>query len=240
MKQMIFLWAALCASLTGPALAAEPREAKPEVAAKVLDTYAKCIVSQKASYASSFVLTVGRLPQDEYDELIEPRCMKMWVGKLKMNGFRFRAALAEALIDRQPIALDSAELGRVEPLNWLVPVPFTALDPDTGKQISDDELPKARQAHDAKVAAYFDYLIGECVVRSKPASVLQLVGTKPNSAEELASFKELSPHIVDCVPQGEAVRFLRANLRAALATSYYRLAHAKAKPELLTNTDASE
>jgi len=242
MRRAVFLLAALSATLFGSVPSAATSNNEQALASKVSDTLSKCLATEKTELAARYVLSVERLPQNEFDKLTGSDCMLMWSGKLMMRGFHFRAALAEALVKQQLTVLDASALDRVKPLTWPIPQPVSKIDSESGKPFSAELLSVAEQNYTRDAAQYFVSVIGECVARSAPLSVQSLVGAKAGSADESEFFKEMSSQISACVPQGEPIRFSRANLRAALATSYYRLAHAEPELEsvVLTNTDASE
>lgn len=240
MRRALFLLAALSATIYGSALSAATTKNEQALAAKVSDTLSKCLATEKTEVAARYVLSVERLPQNEFDELTGPDCMLMWSGKLMMRGFHFRAALAEALVEKQFTVLEASTLDRVKPLTWPIPQPVNKIDSESGKPLSVELLSIAEQDYTRDAAQYFVSVIGECVTRAAPLPVRSLIGTKAGNADELELFQKMSPQISACVPQGEPIRFSRTNLRAALATSYYRLAHAEPESVVLTNTDASE
>lgn len=240
MRRAVFLWAALWAIFFGSAVSAATTKSEQALASKVSETLTKCLATEKTELAARYLLSVERLSQNEFDELTGSDCMMMWSGKLTMGGFHFRAALAEALVDKQLTVLEASTLDRVKPLTWPIPQSVSKIDSESGKPLTAELLSAAEQDYARDAALYFVSVIGECVARAAPLPVRSLIGTKAGSAEELESFKQISAQISACVPQGEPIRFGRKNLRAALATSYYRLAHAEPESVVLTNTDASE
>jgi hypothetical protein len=63
-----------------------------------------------------------------------------------------------------------------------------------------------------------------CVVRTDPAMVAQLLGTRPATVEEYQALKALGPTMSRCVPANSQSSFTRDALRALLALGTHRLA----------------
>ena len=65
-----------------------------------------------------------------------------------------------------------------------------------------------------------------CTAETNPAGVRDLLGTTPESPEELAAAQSLSATLGPCLPQGATLKANRQALRAALAEALYHRATA--------------
>jgi len=193
--------------------------------------YAKCIVGRHAAKASQALLenVANSVLLRRYPMLIDGQCLVDQLaggGTMKFTGDLYRYALADALVKR--------ELA-VEPVPVLDGLP--RLDarslPEKPQPLAPDAKKSARRKYDAALksfdrAAAYHFLggYGECVVRIDPAGAKSLLLTKPDSAEESASFSSLRPAFASCLPEGKTLQFGRVALRGTIAVNYYRLTHA--------------
>mgnify|MGYP000569030320 CR=1 FL=1 len=202
--------AAMSAAAAPPALPERlrsgPTQKQQVEGRKVLMSFGECVADAEPALARDYVLTDGAdTDSPEWNDLVDPRCMRLHGGELRMQSFFFRGALAERLIDKKlpQDALD--KVADLAPLNATFP--------------GDDPF--------AQNYTYM-YRIGECVVRTDTASARELLSTRIDSKDEADAIRTLSPAISGCVPQGEQVQIDRVRLRLGLATMYYRLADALA------------
>jgi hypothetical protein len=65
-----------------------------------------------------------------------------------------------------------------------------------------------------------------CMAAQHPIGIRKLLGTTPESAEELEVVKALSGVLAPCLPQGATLKANRQAFRAALAEAYYHRATA--------------
>jgi len=151
----------------------------------------------------AFVLTDGAdaARVDGVKGLFDSRCMGFNHGKLKMEDFLFRGALAQRLIEK-------------------------TLASDVLDNVADLEALNATYAGGGPAAQGHTlmYRIGECIARADAAGARTLFATRMGSDKEKAAIRALAPVISGCVPAGQEVQIDRARLRFGLATMYYRLA----------------
>ena len=206
----IILAAAMSTAAAPPALPERlrfaPTQKQQVEGRKVMTSFASCVADAEPALAREYVLAEGAdTGSPEWDGLVDPRCMLLHGGELRMQSFHFRGALAEQLIDKK---LSQGALDKVADL-----APLNATFP------GDDPF--------AQTHTYM-YRIGECVVRTDTAGARELLSTRIDSKDEADAIRSLSSAISGCVPQGEPVRIDRVRLRMGLATMYYRLADALA------------
>jgi len=188
-------------------LRSSPTPKAYEEARKVMMRYGQCIADAEPDQARIYVLSDDdALVDDELDDLIDPRCMALSGGEMRIQSFLLRGALAERLIDKRlsDNALDG--VAEVAPLNATYP----------GSGVASENYT-------------YMYRIGECVARTDPAGARDLFDSKMDSKDELAAIQALAPTIGGCVPRGEPIRIDRVRLRLGLAVVYYRLADALAE-----------
>ncbi|MCL4673232.1 MAG: hypothetical protein KJZ64_09925 [Sphingomonadaceae bacterium] len=91
----------------------------------------------------------------------------------------------------------------------------------------------AEQQSDKRRLDFGLHMFAECVIRRGFPQVVALLGSKPFSPEETASFDRLQPTMSACLPvsQGTRLKFTRLDLRARLGKVAY---------ELATGTDAED
>lgn len=205
---------------TGVAAAAEnaPSPREDAQARQVIADFAKCAADRRPEIAQDYVTNPGKwLAEDDWKNLVDPRCMALWTGHLRMDPFTFRGALAQRLIVKQLDAGQVGDLVGVPPLAWPEPA-----QPDT----AGDDGDKRQAAYARGLVHVYVSRLAECMVRRDPAGVRHLFDTDADSQEEQQAFAAVAPAITACVPAGEQVRVDRNGLRAGLATSYFRLASA--------------
>jgi hypothetical protein len=214
--------AAICASLSVPAGAAN----RGGEARAMMNRFAQCSVQRQPDLARRFVLDPGTRPTpSELEKVAPPECL--WsagrdVIQLDMRGALYRGALAEQLIRSDlsdwPV-LDPASLPALE---WPDPQRPSMKD-EKGRALSASAQKEAGRRYVASVADNRVMPLGECVVRADPVGSRAALLTEEDSADELAKLKSMAPTIARCLAKGEAPKFNRTTLRAALAISYYRL-----------------
>ena len=196
---------AACALALGIAVpaAAQPSAKETRQAHNVLVDYSICVADAEPDITRTFVLTDGAdaARVDGVKRLFDSRCMGFNHGKLKMEDFLFRGALAQRLIEKT-LASDALDnVADIEALN----ATYAGGGP-------------AAQGHTLM------YRIGECIARAEAAGARTLFATRMGSDKEKAAIRALAPVISGCVPAGQEVQIDRARLRFGLATMYYRLA----------------
>jgi hypothetical protein len=219
--------------LTGLLLAgsvAQPAErqtgmgyAQPTVARRGLQDYAWCAVRREPVLAHTFVLMKAgeQIALADYQRLFDGRCLAPIALQMEVRLWQSRAALAEALLVRDRNLQRSMTFTTVPALDWApTAVPFIAGRKADAAAVSRIAAEEGRNQAVGR--------LGECVVRSDPASALTVLRTNIDTAAERKHLAALAPRIARCVQQGQTRDFNRTNLRAAMALAYYRLAVATA------------
>ena len=219
----------------GLALAAGAAEPKSDFSAKQIrkltDDYAGCIVKRRPAQAAEALLrnvdndTIMR----DYGRLIDGGCVTRPAGgtlKMAFSGDLYRYALADALVQRELVALPAPDLAAVPPLDQraLPPAP-PALDPQAG-EAAKKKQDEALAAHAEQAMAVYLARYGECVVRTDTSGARALLAAKPGGPEEGIAFTTLRPALARCVPEAQTLSFGKMVLRGAIAVNYYRLARA--------------
>ena len=197
---------------------------------KVMRDFARCTVKYEHELARKFVLLNSweRLPDSEYQKIVDWRCLGLLGGRLAMRPFQYRAAIAERLISKDSVRLSESDVRSRAPLDWSVPQ-LTVSDAagisfSLFNQIQELDKPDYLAAESAMGR------LGECVVRGNPMGALAVLETR-NDADELAAMKVLAPQLAACVAPNEKMTFAPSNLRDAIALSYYRLAMEMPAPQ---------
>jgi hypothetical protein len=196
------------------------------LARRAITEFARCVADRQPEIAQDYVTDPGKwLEEDDWKKLVDIRCVPVRGGELRtklwMDSFAFRGALAQRLIVKR---LDEAALGDlagIPPLAW----PEDATQPGP-ENAAGDEPDKLQAAYTRGVVQSYVSRLGECIVRRDPAGVRPLFDTDVDGQRERQALAAIAPAISACVAPGEQVRVDRYALRAALATSYFRLAAA--------------
>tara|TARA_R110000751_G_scaffold2018_17_gene10124 strand:- start:213021 stop:213737 length:717 start_codon:yes stop_codon:yes gene_type:complete len=195
---------------------------------KVLTDFARCAADLEPKIAREYILLSPdqRLPEDDWGDLLNPDCMGFHQGRLAMNSFYFRGALAQRLIVKQELQFASDSIANVDALEWRTPgLPAQGA-------LSDEAFAKVRAAFEdyqekGRTETFVSW-VGECIARTSPAGVAAVFETKIDSKSELRALEALTGEIVGCVPEGNEVAIHRTTLRTGLAIAYFRLADAHA------------
>lgn len=221
---------ALALSLPGMPISAETPKASAKESAdsrKVMREFAECVVDRNPDVAREFVLAVGKfLEAKKFQKLVDGKCLGFRGGKLWMSDSNYRGALADELVDTDFGTSFVLSVSNIPPLAWVEPTAPSLTD-KTGKPLTAKGKELAKNLYDRSVIEYYFSQLGECIVRLDPEGSKALLVTKTESPEEAAIFTAISSSIVNCVKQGETIKLRRADLRNAMAVSYYRLASAQ-------------
>jgi len=197
-----------------------PRE--DALARRVITEFATCVADRQPDIARDYVNDPGKwLDEDDWKKLVDIRCMGMRGGELRMDPFSFRGALAQRLIVKRLDEETLGDLPGIPPLAW----PEEATQPGP-ENAAGDEPDKVQAAYTRGVVQSYVSRLAECIVRRDPAGVRLLFDTDVDGQRERQALATIAPAISACVASGEQVRVDRYALRAALATSYFRLAAA--------------
>lgn len=198
-------------------ISGEPgRYAKPDEAQKIMRQYAQCNARYGHDAVRNFLLTPAgaRLSDEEYRRVSNPECLGMMHGQLRMPRLQYKGALAEALINRDFPQMRATDFSAVPRLDWTMK--------DTR---GSDATAAAEERYQQLLADQYIGRVGECIVRGNPVGAISVLKSA-DAASETQAWTVLTPQIASCVKNGETVTFGRADLRSAMAVSYYRLASA--------------
>lgn len=213
----LLLLMSAAAAAAAPAPSANWRTSSPEEARKILQSFASCAADAEPAIARRFVLLREgeRLGEKEYQRLFDGRCLGFLGGQMRMRAWRSRAAIAEALIRRNPAAFRSVAILAAPPIDWA-----------SAPALLDAKADPATVAREAEIILAETQMsaLGECVVRADPSAAFDVVQSKIDSDQEMSKLRALAPKIAGCVQQGQTISFNRTNLRSAMALAYYRLA----------------
>jgi hypothetical protein len=161
-----------------------------------LHDFARCVALGRPERARQLlVLDPADAPTAEQFSSLMVQSNECTKGELRGGALLFRGALAEVLLSRDLAGRTLAEA--------------TAFNP---------ALPPL-QARD--LAEY----MAMCLIRTRPAEVAALFGSRTGSDEERRALAVLLPHLAACVPERQTAAVNRHGLRAALAAAGYRLVH---------------
>ena len=239
---MKFRWAPIVAAPWLMATAASPPNTKEQTREDrlIVSAYADCLVKKRPQEAAEAVL--GTEPRGQvmkvYHDLSDSDCLNRaaWkvggaggVIQMGMPGEVLHYALAEALIRHEYSTGLPADISLAAPLHQLR-VTSISLVPKPGEKASEEKLEKVKEANDR--AAGFEGMaaFGECVARQSPSDSLQLILTKPASAQEDQQFSKLGHSFAECLPAGETLALDRSAVRGAIAMNLYQLAKAPRIP----------
>ena len=197
---------------------------------KVMRDFARCTVKYEHELARKFVLLNSweRLPDSEYQKVVDSRCLGLLGGRLFMRPFQYRAAIAERLISKDSVRLSENDVRSRAPLDWSVPQ--RTVSDAAGISFSFFNQIKELDKPDYLAAESAMGRLGECVVRANPRGALAVLETRKD-AYELAAMRALAPQLAACVQPNEKMTFAPSNLRDAIALSYYRLAMETPAPQ---------
>jgi hypothetical protein len=211
--------------LTRPAPAAQMAAA--EAATRQVRTefkkFTECVVAKNAGEARTYVIE-DLSPQETTrlrNKMLDGACWRAATGSeppITTTGLKLQGMLAEALMaadrDRAPLQ----DVANIAPLKH---DPRSAAD----RQKAD---PEAVKFSDAMVKLFS---AGECVARANPNGSLALLKTDLASPQEIEALTALRPAFDACPKWDSSYAASPTELRAAIASAYYRLAHA---PKLAT------
>jgi hypothetical protein len=202
----------------------------------IVSAYGDCLVKKRPQEAAEAVL--GTEPSGQimkiYHDLSDSDCLNRAVWKvggtggviqMGMPGEVLHYALAEALIRREYSAGLPPDIALAAPRQQLR-VTSISLVPKPGQKVSPEKLEKVKELNDR--AAGFEGMaaFGECVARQSPSDSLQLILTKPASAQEDQQFSKLGHTFADCLPAGQTLALDRSAVRGTIAMNLYQLAKA--------------
>jgi len=98
--------------------------------------------------------------------------------------------------------------------------------PKAGRTPKPKELAELQKQRERDGLERLLSIFGECIVRADPAAALQLVVTKPSSAEENQAFDAMNGALASCLVSGQKLEFSKGALRGTIAMNLYRLARA--------------
>jgi hypothetical protein len=197
----------------------------------VVHAYAQCIVNrQPGKAAEAIVRNVDNATLlRSYPKLMNGDCLTLGSSgsmQARFGGDLYRYALADALVGRDLATFSGNDFSAVPKLAHRAPGEPPARINAKGKKLGGRKYDAAVASHEeAKSLAYVS-AYGECVARTAPAAAQALLLSEPDSAEETARFRALSPALAGCLPAGATLRFGKVTLRGTIATNYYRLAMA--------------
>jgi hypothetical protein len=197
----------------------------------VVHAYAQCIVKRQPVKAAEAIVrnadnaTLLR----NYPKLMNGDCLTLGssdVVQARFGGDLYRYALADALVNRDLATFSGNDFSAVPKLDHRAPGEPPARINAKGKKLGAKQYEAAVASHDEAKALTYLSTYGECVVRSAPAAAQALLLTTPDSPEETARFRALSPALSSCLPAGATLKFGKVTLRGTIAVNYYRLAMA--------------
>lgn len=184
----------------------------------VFRAFADCVVKQRAEEAKSYILS--ELDQQQTARLrgkmLDDSCWRAaggMEGPIQTTGLMLQGTLAEALLAAEG---HSGPLRRIDGIADLTHQSVTEAE---ARQVDPDTLEFMR-------AMAHLFQLGECVARANVDSSYTLLKSEPGSVEETAAFAGLRPAFEGCTGRGQTSAASTAEMRAAVAVNYYRLAHA--------------
>ncbi len=229
MTRTIYLAMAVFASVISAPVVAQRAE-QPltgKDARKVMRDFAECAVKRQHDVAREFVLSPSdqRLDEKDYRSLINGACLGMMTARLEMRPAMFRGALAERLIT---IDVGTAPINPTNKPALAGAMPTMPASTDAkGSAVNATQLAALQVGYDQALADRFVSQLGECVVRTDPEGSRAVLATEQDAESEKAALIALSAAISGCVAKGQTLKFNRSNIRAGLATSYYRISQAE-------------
>jgi hypothetical protein len=218
---------------TGTRIKRDPDAMKGGEGRAGLAEVAECAVKKHRDKAVGFVLDPSRLdPSNEQRKAADGWCLadvedrkNADVIALTMPEDVMRFAFAEALVAADLQGLDPGNLKLAQPLAYPVlnPSDYT---PKPNKKYKPKQLEDLNVGMERDKTRIAFYQYGECVVRTEPLGVSQLLKSKTNSADEAASIRALMPVFSGCLPVGQQFKSNRTMMRGTIALAYYRLANA--------------
>jgi hypothetical protein len=217
------LFVAFCIAIASPAMGSEVSDARG-----VFGRFSQCTVERHSKESVDVVLS--DVTADEifrkYPGLLSGDCFDIGGGDLKIPGADFvRYGLAEALMRRDYAHALPPDISLAAPL------PHRDLNeadyrPKAGKTPKPKELAELQKQRERDGLERLLSIFGECIVRADPAAALQLVVTKPSSAEENQAFDAMNGALASCLVSGQKLEFSKGALRGTIAMNLYRLARA--------------
>ena len=184
----------------------------------VFRAFADCVVKQRAEAAKLYVLS--QLDQEQTARLrgrmLDKSCWRAAggvKGPIQTTGLKLQGTLAEALLAAEG---HTAPLRQIDEIAALTHQSVTEAD---ARQADPDTLEFMR-------AMAHLFQLGECVVRADVNSSYTLLKSDLGSVEETAAFAALRPAFEGCIGRDRNLTASTAEMRAAVAVNYYRLAHA--------------
>ena len=185
--------------------------------------FTECVVAKNAGEARTYVVE-DLSPQETTrlrNRMLDDACWRAATGAeppIATTGLKLQGMLAEALMAAEGGRGPLQDVANIAPLKH---DPLSAAD---------------RRKADAETVKFTDAMVrlfsaGECVVRANPNGSLALLKTGLASPQETEALIALRPAFDACPKWDSSYAASPTELRAAIASSYYRLAHA---PKLAT------
>ena len=204
----------------------------------MIERYGDCIVKNRRKAAAEVILKDVYSPviRVKYPTLFDGECLdapRALIARLALSGEQLKYALADALFERELAGRAAPSVAAVPPLPRDPPYPPPVPPPANANNSTVTSYREAERSYNlwriTDVASRF----GECVVRTNPPYVRELLKTEPETAEESAAFRMLGGAFGQCLATGQKLTFSKQVLRGTVAVNYYRLDHAsrRAMPE---------
>lgn len=187
-----------------------PSSAEQKRGRRVMHEFGRCAAGQEPEIAAEFVRVGldGTIDSDAFDRLTDRECLGLRAGRLSMQPFFFRGALAQYLVGA----------GATPDASTLAEIPT----------LGDYGSPNENGEYGPNMGAYvYSVRLGECIVRRDTQAALALLNTEYDSAAERPAFQALGNALAGCVPKGETVALDRTTVRAGIAIAAFRLADAQ-------------
>lgn len=201
-----------------------PGDASKKDARVVMRGFARCVVALHGDAARRFVLMPfgSWVPEKDYRDIGDPRCLGFLSGRLMMGQLAYRGALAEELLRWDFTRIVPLALAGAPALDWSVP-DAAGTDPRTAQASTEQARGMREKGRDIALAGGAIGALAECVIRRAPAASRAILKTKTEPAER-AALQAIVPDIGQCAQASGTMAFNRSSMRQALAVAYYRLA----------------
>jgi hypothetical protein len=197
----------------------------------VVHGYAKCVVKRQPLQAAEAIKrnVDNNTILKDYPKLMDGGCLRGGPGEViqaRFGGDLYRYALADALVSRDLATFSGNDFSALPKLDHRAPGEPPANVTAKGKKLSKKQFEAAVASYETAQSFTYLSVYGECVVRSAPLWAQALLLATPDSPEETARFRALSPALSSCLPEGATMKFGKVTLRGTIAINYYRLAMA--------------
>lgn len=211
---------ALYQRVTRPAPSAQVSEAESATrqARTEFKKFAECVVGKYPRDARTYVIKDldERSSERIGNKMRDEACWRTATGSqppVPSTGLSLEGMIAEVLL---------AAEGGTGPLTELKAIPPLKHFPLTEKQ-RQQAIPETLPAMEAMAHLF---VAGECVVRENTSGAYGLLKSGLASSQESEALTALKPAFAGCIKQDLGHTVSPAELRAAVAVNYYRLAHA--------------